>query len=272
VLISTTSPFSLFPRPSRSLLLPALRPIPSYGSREILLVTGSLSTVDGAGDLVRTIGELRADRVRCSVVSLAAEVHAFRLLAHATGGAFGVALDRPHLARLLAAHIAPLPVDKTQTHAQAAGGGARIGTGVGAPIKAPPPRVWIQMGFPLVTTDALSYCTWSANSLAFYRLAFFVCMRVFCFTFDSACIHTHPQSLGGADFDRLHLSALQLKVLRAAHRLQNMRLHSRVGASAGAFLPPPVSSARLPRGRIRKQVRMHQFFFYDCPRFRFPGL
>ncbi len=145
------------------------RPIPSYGSREILLITGSLSTVDGAGDLVRTMGELRADRVRCSVVSLAAEVHAFRLLAHATGGAFGVALDRPHLARLLAAHIAPLPVDKTQTQGVGAGGGgARSGTGVGAPIKPPPPRVWIQMGFPLVTTDALSYCTWFAIFAAFY--------------------------------------------------------------------------------------------------------
>jgi hypothetical protein len=179
VLISATSPLSFFSRPLRPPLLPAPRPIPSYGSREILLVTGSLSTVDGAGDLVRTMGELRADRVRCSVVSLAAEVHAFRLLAHATGGAFGVALDRPHLARLLAAHIAPLPVDKTQTQT-GAGGGARSGTGVGAPIKAPPPRVWIQMGFPLVTTDALSYCTWFVNLLAFIGLLF-VCMRVFHF-------------------------------------------------------------------------------------------
>ncbi len=63
-----------------------LKDVPQYGSREVLLISGALSTCDGGGELVTSLQEVKEAAIRCSVVSLSAEVHVFRLLTHATKG------------------------------------------------------------------------------------------------------------------------------------------------------------------------------------------
>ncbi|VDN98506.1 unnamed protein product [Rodentolepis nana] len=62
-----------------------LKHIPSYSSREILLVMSSMTTCD-PGDIHQTIQSLINNKIRCSVISLAVEVFVHKALATATGG------------------------------------------------------------------------------------------------------------------------------------------------------------------------------------------
>lgn len=80
-----------------------VRFVPKYGSREILCIMGSLTTCD-PGNIHQTIGiclkwffffvnfffsclaELKQERVRCSVICLAAEVRIFKTLTSKTRG------------------------------------------------------------------------------------------------------------------------------------------------------------------------------------------
>ena len=76
----------------------------------MLLLSASLSTSD-PGDIHATIGGLAAKKVRCTVVSLVAEVYVLKELARATGGEFGVALGPDHLRDLLARRVPPPPTE-----------------------------------------------------------------------------------------------------------------------------------------------------------------
>ena len=82
----------------------------SFVSRELVLLSASLSTCD-PGDIHATIGGLAAKKVRCTVVSLVAEVYVLKELARATGGEFGVALGPDHLRDLLARRVPPPPTE-----------------------------------------------------------------------------------------------------------------------------------------------------------------
>jgi len=77
--------FSLCIRPALSPPLSPSSQIPPYGSREILLVLSSLSTVD-PGDLHETIAACHSSHISCSVISLAAEMFVATMLATTTGG------------------------------------------------------------------------------------------------------------------------------------------------------------------------------------------
>jgi transcription initiation factor TFIIH subunit 2 len=59
--------------------------VPSHGSKEVLLIFGSLTTCD-PGDIYETIDELKSDMVRISIVGLAAEVQICRKLCESTKG------------------------------------------------------------------------------------------------------------------------------------------------------------------------------------------
>ena len=61
---------------------------------------GSLTTCD-PGDIHNTIQACRAANIRCSVISLAAEVRVYKKLAKDTDGVFSVILDDVHLRDLL---------------------------------------------------------------------------------------------------------------------------------------------------------------------------
>ena len=61
---------------------------------------GSLTTCD-PGDIHNTIQACKTANVRCSVISLAAEVRVYKKLAKDTDGVFSVILDDVHLRDLL---------------------------------------------------------------------------------------------------------------------------------------------------------------------------
>jgi len=88
--------------------LRGLRNMPAHASREILILMGSLTTCD-PGDIEAVIEECVKLNVRCSVISLAAEVRIYKHLSKRTGGEFGVILDDVHLRELLHAHLEPPP-------------------------------------------------------------------------------------------------------------------------------------------------------------------
>jgi transcription initiation factor TFIIH subunit 2 len=104
----------------------SLGQIPAYGSREILIVSASLGSRD-AGNILSTIKALQRNRVRCSVIGLAAQTHIFSLLAEQTGGVNHVAMNRDHFHRLLFRHVMPIKLPASELR------------------KA---RQWIWMGFP----------------------------------------------------------------------------------------------------------------------------
>ncbi|KAL7542041.1 hypothetical protein ACHAWF_007077 [Thalassiosira exigua] len=83
---------------------------PRYGSREIVVVTSALATIDPGDILVETLPRLLQAGVRVSTVALQAEVHVCKRLAEATGGLAGVCLNMGHLRDLIMGHAIPPPV------------------------------------------------------------------------------------------------------------------------------------------------------------------
>lgn len=106
----------------------ALALIPPYGSREVLIVMGSLVTCDPS-DIHDTIEELANLNITCSVIGLAAEMRVCKMLAERTKGTCQTATDKLHLKNLLLGHVPPRALP-------APSGGKR------------PAKRWIRMGFP----------------------------------------------------------------------------------------------------------------------------
>ena len=76
----------------------------TFFSLQIVALMGSLTTCD-PGDIHNTIQVCKSANVRCSVISLAAEVHVYKKLAKETDGVFSVILDDVHLRDLLQVRI-----------------------------------------------------------------------------------------------------------------------------------------------------------------------
>ncbi|KAK9828063.1 hypothetical protein WJX81_007161 [Elliptochloris bilobata] len=86
----------------------ALKSIPPYGHREVLIAFAALSTCD-PGNVLDAVKAAKQHRVRVSVVGIAAEVHICRVLTQDTGGTYGVALNEKHLEELVNEHAPPPP-------------------------------------------------------------------------------------------------------------------------------------------------------------------
>ncbi|KAG1048199.1 hypothetical protein G6F43_009392 [Rhizopus delemar] len=80
--------------------------VPSHGSKEVLLIFGSLTTCDPS-DIHDTIDLLRKELVRVNVVGLAAEVQICRALSKKTKGTYGVVLNEAHFKDLLFEVVPP---------------------------------------------------------------------------------------------------------------------------------------------------------------------
>ncbi|XP_046837274.1 general transcription factor IIH subunit 2 isoform X1 [Vespa velutina] len=93
---------------SLELAIKSLKLLPSHASKEIIIITGSLTTCD-PGDITETIQAMKSDGIRCSVIGLAAELYICKKVATITGGEHGVALDDKHFKEQLNAHIDPPP-------------------------------------------------------------------------------------------------------------------------------------------------------------------
>lgn len=95
------------------LALETLKVIPSHASREIVVIMSSLTTCDPS-DIHVTIDNLKQEGIRCSVVSLSAEIHVCRSLTEQTGGVYGAVLDDVHFRDQLLQHVDPPPAARTQ--------------------------------------------------------------------------------------------------------------------------------------------------------------
>jgi len=90
------------------LALDQLKDVPSYRTRELLLIQSSLNTTD-ASDVAKTIATAKKEKLRCSVVSLSSEVYIFKKLASETNGTYNVCIDKSHFKELMFRHVTPLP-------------------------------------------------------------------------------------------------------------------------------------------------------------------
>jgi transcription initiation factor TFIIH subunit 2 len=120
----------------------ALFHAPSHGTREILIIYGALLSSD-PGDIHETIAALITDRIRVSVVGLAAQVAICAELCSRTNagddGNYHVALNEQHLRELFMALTTP-PVTRTKKQSQSS---------------------LLMMGFPSRTSGAgktMSFC------------------------------------------------------------------------------------------------------------------
>jgi len=88
----------------------SLRNMPSHASREVLVVFSSLTTCD-PGDILHTTETLLANKIRCSIIGLAAEVRVCKKLCNDTHGTYNVILEESHYRDLLTQHLAPPPAE-----------------------------------------------------------------------------------------------------------------------------------------------------------------
>lgn len=95
------------------LALKTLKVVPSHASREILIILASLTTCDPL-DINTTIDALKTEGIRCSVISLSAEIRVCSYLTQTTNGCFGAVLDDSHFKDQLLAHVDPPPAAQTQ--------------------------------------------------------------------------------------------------------------------------------------------------------------
>lgn len=93
-----------------------LSSVPPYGLKEAIICYGSLSTCD-PGDIHATIDSLVTDKIRCSAVGMAAELHILRVLTKKTEGLYVIATDENHYRDSLSAHVVPPPTTSKQVSA-----------------------------------------------------------------------------------------------------------------------------------------------------------
>ena len=74
----------------------------------MLIIMGSLTTCD-PGDIFETIKECKKNKIRCSIIGLAAELHICKKICQETEGIYSVILDEVHLNDLCQKVAFPLP-------------------------------------------------------------------------------------------------------------------------------------------------------------------
>ncbi|KAH9811560.1 Ssl1-like-domain-containing protein [Melampsora americana] len=109
--------------------------LPPHGSKETLVIMGSLTTCDPE-DIHQTIERLENDRMRVSIVGLSAEIQICKEICRRTKGKYGVIMNETHFKDLLFESIPPPPSLSTSTSTQSS-------------IRSNPTSSdLIQMGFP----------------------------------------------------------------------------------------------------------------------------
>jgi transcription initiation factor TFIIH subunit 2 len=114
----------------------ALYHTPSHGTREVVIILGALSSSD-PGDIHQTINACVKDKLRVTVIGLAAQMHICATLCAKTNSgdtsSYNVALDEVHYRELLMSITTP-PVMRTNTSSSTS--------------SAPKKSALLQMGFP----------------------------------------------------------------------------------------------------------------------------
>ncbi|KAH8928887.1 TFIIH basal transcription factor complex, subunit SSL1 [Atractiella rhizophila] len=154
--------------------------LPSHGSREIVVIFGSLTTCD-PGNIHTTIESLEKLRIRVSIIGLAAELRICREISVRTHGSFGVVLNEQHFRDLLMESVQPPPLPSstiTTTTRSSLLSALNAPPTPAAPKPAPPSTAdLIQMGFPLLdfckSSSFPTLCTCHSK----LRLKVFICPR-----------------------------------------------------------------------------------------------
>ncbi|KEP46417.1 TFIIH basal transcription factor complex subunit Ssl1 [Rhizoctonia solani 123E] len=144
--------------------------LPTHSSREIVIIFGSLTTCD-PGDIYETLDNCVKDKIRISLVALAAEMKICKELCQKTEGAFGVALNEGHFKDLLFEHIPP------PAHRAVRGGNESIASSQAAKSASLNPNADLMlMGFPtrLPPTSAPTLCVCHSGRM---RAEGFLCPR-----------------------------------------------------------------------------------------------
>lgn len=83
-----------------------LKNLPTYSSREIIMIFGNLTFID-PGNVHDTIQSMKNNGIRCSVIGLSAEMYIYKTLCKLTGGTYSIILDDSHFQQLLSQHVKP---------------------------------------------------------------------------------------------------------------------------------------------------------------------
>lgn len=83
-----------------------LHSIPSYGSREVLVLYNSLSSCD-PGDIRQTVEKVEREKIRCNIIGMAAELYILKYLSAKTHGRYFVCMNESHLFDLLEDFVTP---------------------------------------------------------------------------------------------------------------------------------------------------------------------
>lgn len=139
--------------------------LPTHSSREILIIFGSLTTCD-PGNIHETLESCIRERIRISVVALAAEMKICRELCDKTGGQFGVAMNEGHFKDLLF-ELVPPPAQLSASSALS----SRLTSGAPANVSSNTGGDLMLMGFPTRLPDtspqALCVCHSEMKSQGF---------------------------------------------------------------------------------------------------------
>ncbi|KAL3163240.1 hypothetical protein ABBQ32_009640 [Trebouxia sp. C0010 RCD-2024] len=90
------------------LAVSSLKSVPPYGHREVLILFAGLSTCD-PGNILDSIKAAKQQRVRASVIGLAAEVRICRVITDDTGGIYSVGMSDKHVEECVMDHAPPPP-------------------------------------------------------------------------------------------------------------------------------------------------------------------
>uniref|UniRef100_A0A7S4K5T4 VWFA domain-containing protein n=1 Tax=Guillardia theta TaxID=55529 RepID=A0A7S4K5T4_GUITH len=83
----------------------------SYGTREVLMMYGSLSSCD-RGDIFQTADRLKSAGVKVNIVGMAAELYVARAVSKRTGGSYSVATHAVQVRDMVLKHTSPSPVEE----------------------------------------------------------------------------------------------------------------------------------------------------------------
>eukprot|EP00731_Ephydatia_muelleri_P015224 Em0008g944a len=135
-----------------------LRNVPSYASKEILVIMAALTSCD-PGNIFDTVEELAKLSVKCSIIGLAAELKLCKTIAQRTQGTYSVVLDESHYRDLLLQHTRP-PTAKETLEASL-----------------------IKMGFPhhvLIGDPSACMCHLDQRSAEYIKPSGYFCPQWFC--------------------------------------------------------------------------------------------
>eukprot|EP01125_Pyxidicula_operculata_P008293 TRINITY_DN2796_c0_g1_i3.p1 TRINITY_DN2796_c0_g1~~TRINITY_DN2796_c0_g1_i3.p1 ORF type:complete len:415 (+),score=61.24 TRINITY_DN2796_c0_g1_i3:13-1257(+) len=87
--------------------------VPQFGTREVLILFGSLSSCD-PGNIITTVKTMKKHNIKCNIICLAAEVYVCKKITQQTGGKFHVIKNEKHFFDILETYLQPPEIDSQE--------------------------------------------------------------------------------------------------------------------------------------------------------------